>query len=113
MSSLRQQNTIFVCYASMHMMSKMQLTPEELETAKVSQLFPTGFKANGSNDIVQEAMVYVREVDMFVTALSLGKICEVFVHTSGKTVNIQILSNMVKLYLATPILSAYRRLCFK
>ena len=41
--------------ASKHMMSKMELSPEELETVKVSRLRTTVAMANGSIDAIEEA----------------------------------------------------------
>ena len=59
---------------------KMELTPEELETVKVSRLS----RAHGLVDTTEEAAVRVKDLDMFVTVqlledtpaeLSLGKLC--------------------------------------
>ena len=71
--------------ASVHMMSKMGSSPEELETVNVSRRTTTVITADGSMNATEEAMVYVKEMDMFVTVqllqdtpavLSLGKLCE-------------------------------------
>ena len=52
--------------ASMHMMSKMELTPEELETVNVSRLPTTVITANGSIETTEEATVFVTGLDMSV-----------------------------------------------
>ena len=66
---------------SVHMMSKMDLPPEELETVKVSLTSHDG-DHGGSINATEEATVYVKDLDMFVTVqlrkdtpavLSLGK----------------------------------------
>ena len=71
--------------ASAHMMSKMELSPEELETVKVSPLPTTVITANGSIDTTEGATVYVKDLDMFVTVqlfedtpavFSLGRLFE-------------------------------------
>ena len=66
--------------------------------------------ANGSMNATEEAMVFVNEMDMFVTvqllkdtpaALSLGKFCEEnVIHMNGKKVKTQILSKITRWYLA-------------
>ena len=50
----------------MHMMSKMELTPEELETVSMSRLPTTVITANGSIGTTEAATAYVKYVDMFV-----------------------------------------------
>ena len=71
--------------ASMHMLSRKDLTSAELETVKVSTNPTTVVTANGEVLTKEEATVYVRESDSFVTVmlledtpavLSLGKLCE-------------------------------------
>ena len=52
--------------ASIHKMSQMELSPEELETANLPRLPTTVITANGSLDTTEEATVYVRDLDMFV-----------------------------------------------
>ena len=70
--------------ASMHVTSKMELPPEELETVKVFRLPTTVTTANGSIDTTEEATEYARDLDMLVTVqllegtpalLSLEKLC--------------------------------------
>ena len=69
----------------MQMMSKIELTSEELETVKVSRLPTTVITAIGSTDTTEKAMVHVSDLYMFVTVqllkdttavLSLGNFCE-------------------------------------
>ena len=71
--------------ASMHMLSRKDLTSAELETVKVSECPPTVVTANGEVQTKEEATVYVKEFDLFVrvkrledtpAVLSLGKLCE-------------------------------------
>ena len=47
--------------ASMHMMSKMDSSPEELETLKMFRLLATVITANGSIDTTEEATVNVKD----------------------------------------------------
>ena len=66
----------------MHMLSKKDLNSSELETVKVSKNPTTVVTANGEVQTKEEATVYVKELDLFVTdmlledapaVLSLGK----------------------------------------
>ena len=61
----------------MHVMSKMELSPEELGKVKVSGLPTIVITANGSIDTTEEATVNAKDLDKFVTVqllevLSLG-----------------------------------------
>ena len=69
----------------MHMVSKTDLDSAELETMKTSRNPTTVMTANGEVQTKEEATVYVKELDLFVTVtlleetpavLSLGKLCE-------------------------------------
>ena len=71
--------------ASMHMISRKDLNSAELETVKVSRIPITVVTANGEVQTHEEATVYVKELDRFLTVknvkntpavLSLGKLCE-------------------------------------
>ena len=71
--------------ASMHMISKKDLNSAELETVTTSRSPTTVFTANGEVQTHEEATVYVRELDIFLTmklledtpaVLSLGKLCD-------------------------------------
>ena len=72
--------------ASMHMVSKKKkLNSAEKETVRASKSPTTVVTANGEVQTEEEATVYVRELDLFVTVmlledtpavLSLGKLCE-------------------------------------
>ena len=73
--------------ASMHMVSKKDLNKAELETVRISTNPIMVVTANGEVPAKEEAAVYVRELDLFVTlmllentpaVLSLGKLCEEF-----------------------------------
>ena len=78
-----QMKTFFVdSGSSMHMMSKTDLSPEELETVKVPRRPSTVITANGSIDTNEEVTVYVKDLDILVTVqlfedtpavLSLGR----------------------------------------
>ena len=68
----------------MHMLSRRDLNSAELEIVRVSQNLTTVVTANGQVLTKEEATVYVRELDLFVTVkrleetpavLSLGKLC--------------------------------------
>ena len=70
----------------MHMMSNMELSPEEGRKAiKVSRLPKTVITAIGSVDTTEDATVHVKDLDMFVTVqlleetpavVFLEKLCE-------------------------------------
>ena len=71
--------------ASMHMFSKKDLNSAELETMRTSRSPTTVMTANGEVQTKEEATVYVKELDLFLTfmplegtpaVLSLGKLCE-------------------------------------
>ena len=71
--------------ASMHMLSRKDLNSAELETVRFSESPTTVVAANGEVQTEEEATVYVKELDLFVTVklleetpaiLSLGKLCE-------------------------------------
>ena len=69
----------------MHMVSKRDLNSAELETMRTSRSPTTVMTANGEVQPREEAIVHVKELDLFVTVmlleetpavLSLGKLCE-------------------------------------
>ena len=71
----------------MHMVSKKDLNKAQLETVRISKNATTATTANGEVLAKEEATVYVRGLDLFVTVmllentpavLSLGKLCEEF-----------------------------------
>ena len=71
--------------ASLHMISKKDLNSAELETVTTSRSPTTVFTANSEVQTIEEATVYVRELDIFLTmkvledrpaVLSLGKLCD-------------------------------------
>ena len=71
--------------ASMHMVSKKDLNPAELETMRTSRSPTAVMTANGEVQTRQETTVYVKELDLLVTVMlleetpaasSLGKLCE-------------------------------------
>ena len=71
--------------ASMHMVSKKDLNSAELETMRTSRSPMTVVAANGEVQTKEDATVFVKELDLFVTVmlleetpavLSLGKLCE-------------------------------------
>ena len=73
--------------SSMHVVSKKDFNRAELETVRISKNPTMLVTANGEVLAREEATVYVRELDLFVTVmllentlavLSLGKICEEF-----------------------------------
>ena len=71
--------------ASMHMISHKDLNSAELETVTTSRSPTTVITANGEVQTHEEATVYVKELDIFLTmkvlentpaVLSLGKLCD-------------------------------------
>ena len=69
----------------MHMISKKDLNSAELETVTTSRSPMTVIAANGEVQTHEEATVYVRELDIFLTmklledtpaVLSLAKLCD-------------------------------------
>ena len=86
-SNLKPQEREFVVDsgASMHMISKKDLNSAELETKTTSRSPTTVITANGELQTNEEATVYVRELDVFLTmklledtpaVLSQGKLCD-------------------------------------
>ena len=80
-----EEKFVVDCCASMHMLSMKDLNPAELETVSVSKSSTTVVTANGELQTKEEATVYVKELDVFVTVmlledtpavLSLRKLCE-------------------------------------
>ena len=69
----------------MHMISKQDLNSAEVETVTTSKSPTTVITANGEVQTHEEATVYVKELDIFLTmnvledtpaVLSLGKLCD-------------------------------------
>ena len=86
-STLKPEEREFVVDsgASMHMISKKDLNSAELETVTTSRSPTTVITANGEVQTNEEATVYVKELDIFLTmkvledtpaVLSLGKLCD-------------------------------------
>ena len=55
----------------MHMVSKRDLNPAELETMRTSRSPTTVMTANGEVRTNEEATIYVKELDVFVTVMLL------------------------------------------
>ena len=81
--------------ASMHMLSRKDPNSAELEIVKVSDNPTTVVTANGEVQTKEEATVYVKELDLFVTVmlledtpavLSLGNLCEDHGHSYHWTI---------------------------
>ena len=69
----------------MHMISKKDLNSAELETVTTSRSPTTVFTANGEVQTLEEATVYVKELEKLLTmkvledtpaVLSVGKLCD-------------------------------------
>ena len=86
-SNLKPEEREFVVDsgASMHMISKKDLNSAELETVTTSRSPTTVITANGEVQTHEEATVYVKGLDIFLTmkvlentpaVLSLGKLCD-------------------------------------
>ena len=57
--------------ASMQMVSRKDLNSAELETARISKSPTTVVTANGEVLTKEEGIVYVKELDLFVTVMLL------------------------------------------
>ena len=86
-STLKPEEREFVVDsgASMHMISKKDLSEAEMDTLTKSCSPTIVITANGEVQTQEEAIVYVKELDMFLTmkvlentpaVLSLGKLCD-------------------------------------
>ena len=86
-STLKPEEREFVVGsgASMHMISKKDLSEAEMDTLTKSCSLTIVITANGEVQTQEEAIVYVKELDMFLTmkvlentpaVLSLGKLCD-------------------------------------
>ena len=86
-STLKPEEREFVVDsgASMHMISKKDLSKAEMDTLTKSCSRTTVITANGEVQTHEEAIVYVKELDIFLTmkvlentpaVLSLGKLCD-------------------------------------
>ena len=86
-SNLKPEEREFVVdsSASMHMISKKDLNSDEMDTLTKSCSPTRVIKANGEVQTHEEATVYVKELDIFLTmkvlentpaVLSLGKLCD-------------------------------------
>ena len=51
----------------MHMLSKKDLSSDEMDTSRRSRIPTTGVPANGEVQTSEEAQVYVHDPDLFVT----------------------------------------------
>ena len=68
-STIKPEEREFVVHsgASMHMISKMDLNSAELETVTTSRSPTTVITANGEVQTHEEARVYVKELEKFLT----------------------------------------------
>ena len=79
-----ERNFVVDSGASMRMVSKKDLNSAELETVTTSRSPTTVMTANGEVQTTEDATVFVKQFDLFVTiilqetpaVLSLGKLCE-------------------------------------
>ena len=81
--NLRKENFVVDSGASVHMISKKDLNSAEMDTLTKSCCPTTVITANGEVQTHEEATVYVKELDIFLTmkvfentpaVLSLGKL---------------------------------------
>ena len=81
----REREFVVDSGASMHMISKKDLSEEEMDTLTKSCSPTIVITANGEVQTHEEAIVYVKELDIFLTmkvlentpaVLSLGKLCD-------------------------------------
>ena len=86
-SNLKPEERVFVVDsgASMHMISEKDLNSSEMDTLTTSRSPTTVITANGEVQTHEEAIVYVKELGIFMTmkvlestpaVLSLGKLCD-------------------------------------
>ena len=68
---LEENELVVDSSASMHMVSKRDLNSAELETMRMSRNPMTVMTANGEVQTREEATVYVKELDLFVTVMLL------------------------------------------
>ena len=82
--------------ASMHMISKKDLNSAELETLTTSKSPTTVITPNGEVQTHEEAPVYVKQLDIFLTmkvlentpaVLSLGKLCDANGYSKEEKIN--------------------------
>ena len=75
-STIKPEEREFVvdCGASMHMVSKKDLNSAELQTMGISTSSTTVMTANGEVQTREEATVYVKELNFFVTVKLLEEI---------------------------------------
>ena len=87
--------------ASMHMISRKDLNSAELETVTTSRCPTTVITANGEVQTHEEATVYVRELDIFLTVKKSSKTrqqyyrSESFVMKTGIPTNRSMVKNHV------------------
>ena len=81
----QEREFVVVSGARMHMVSRKDRNSAELETVRISKNPTTVMTANGEVLTKEEAIVYVRELDLCLTVMlledtpavpSLGKLCE-------------------------------------
>ena len=89
--NLRKENLFVDSGASMHMISRKDLSKAEMDTLTKSCSLTIVITANGEVQTHEEAIVYVKELDIFLTlkvldytpaVLSLGKLCDENGHSS-------------------------------
>ena len=82
---LEEREFVVDSRASMHMITKKDLSDAEMDTLTTSRSPTTVITANGEVQTNEEATVYVKELDIFLTmkvledtpaVLSLGKLCD-------------------------------------
>ena len=71
--NLRNENVVVDSGASMHMISKKDLSDAEMDTLTKSCSPTMVITANGEVQTHEEAMVYVKELDIFLTMKVLEK----------------------------------------
>ena len=102
--------------ASVHMVSKKDLQSAELETMRTSKNPTTVMTANGEVQTKEEATVYVKQLDLFVTVMLLEK-HQQFFH-SGNSVGIMgipttgsAFRNYISSEMAREFIAIYRTMC--
>ena len=93
-STIKQEEREFVVDsgATMHMVSRKGLNSTELENVRISKSLTTVVTANGEVLTKEEATVYVRELDIFVTVM-LVEVHRQFFHSENSAKITSIITN--------------------
>ena len=103
--------------ASIHKVSKKDFDSAELETMRTSRSPTTVMTANGEVQTREEATVFVKELDLFVTVLLLEETHPQFFHSGSFARIVGILTtgpavkNHISPEMARELIEIYRSVC--